>query len=108
MRAKWGGRYGVKPYEGRKDIVLIVLALRDIEVYCTMRTERDSMGEMSVPDDALYGASTQRAVLNFPISGHLMPDAFIRGLGLVKFACAVANAELGLIDHEKSLSLIHI
>ncbi len=67
-----------------------------------MRTERDSMGEMQVPDDALYGASTQRAVLNFPISGHTMPDAFIRGLGLVKFACAVANAELGLIDSEKS------
>jgi fumarate hydratase, class II len=66
-----------------------------------MRTERDSMGEMSVPDAALYGASTQRAVLNFPISGHTMPDAFIRGLGLVKFACAAANAELGLIDQDK-------
>jgi len=66
-----------------------------------MRTERDSMGEMPVPDDALYGASTQRAVLNFPISGHTMPDAFIRGLGLVKFACAVANVELGLLDAEK-------
>src|ERR1019366_7066223 len=67
-----------------------------------MRTERDSMGEMSVPDDALYGASTQRAVLNFPISGHPMPDAFIRGLGLVKFASAGANAELGLLGLEKS------
>jgi len=67
-----------------------------------MRTERDSMGEMQVADDALYGASTQRAVLNFPISGHTMPDSFLRGLGLVKHACAVANAELGLIDPEKS------
>jgi fumarate hydratase class II len=67
-----------------------------------MRTERDSMGEMPVPDDALYGASTQRAVLNFPISGHRMPDALIRGLGLVKFACAAANAELGRLDPEKS------
>jgi len=67
-----------------------------------MRTERDSMGEMPVPDDALYGASTQRAVLNFPISGHPMPDAFIRGLGLVKFACAAANAELGRLSPEKS------
>ncbi len=67
-----------------------------------MRTERDSMGEMPVADGALYGASTQRAVLNFPISGHTMPDAFIRGLGLVKAACAVVNAELGLIDSEKS------
>lgn len=67
-----------------------------------MRTERDSMGEMSVPDGTLYGASTQRAVLNFPISGHRMPDAFIRGLGLVKLACAAANAELGRLDPEKS------
>ena len=60
------------------------------------------MGEMSVPDDALYGASTQRAVLNFPISGHTMPDAFLRGLSLVKFACAAANAELGRLSPEKS------
>ena len=45
-----------------------------------MRVERDSMGEMPVPDSALYGASTQRAVLNFPISGHRMPEGFIRGL----------------------------
>ena len=67
-----------------------------------MRNERDSMGEMSVPDAALFGASTQRAVLNFPISGHRMPDAFIRGLGLVKFACASANTELGLLSLEKS------
>ena len=67
-----------------------------------MRTERDSMGEMLVPDDALYGASTQRAVLNFPISGHAMPDAFIRGLALVKFACAAANEELGQLAPEKS------
>ncbi len=67
-----------------------------------MRTERDSMGEMSVPDDALYGASTQRAVLNFPISGRPMPAAFIHGLGLVKGACARANEELGLLSPEKS------
>jgi fumarate hydratase class II len=60
------------------------------------------MGEMPVPDEALYGASTQRAVLNFPISGHTMPDAFVRGLGLVKFACAVANTELGRLSQEKS------
>ena len=41
------------------------------------------MGEMEVPDEALFGASTQRAVLNFPISGYRMPEAFIRGLGIV-------------------------
>ncbi len=67
-----------------------------------MRVERDSLGEVPVPDDALYGASTQRAVLNFPISGHAMPEAFIRGLGLVKFACAAANEELGRLSPDKS------
>lgn len=55
-----------------------------------------------MPDDALYGASTQRAVLNFPVSGHRLPAFFIRGLGLVKFACARANEELGLLSPEKS------
>jgi fumarate hydratase class II len=67
-----------------------------------MRIERDSMGELPVPDDALYGASTQRAVLNFPISGRPLPAAFIRTLGLVKLACARANAELGKLPAEKS------
>jgi len=60
------------------------------------------MGAMPVPDEALYGASTQRAVLNFPISGRPMPEAFIRGLGLVKIACARANEELGKLSLEKS------
>jgi fumarate hydratase class II len=59
------------------------------------------MGEMQVPDDALYGASTQRAVLNFPVSGRPMPEGFIRGLGLVKFACAQANEELGHLSPGK-------
>lgn len=67
-----------------------------------MRTEKDSMGTMQVPDDALYGASTQRAVLNFPISGQRMPEGFIRGLGLVKWACASANEVLGRLPPEKA------
>ncbi len=67
-----------------------------------MRTERDSMGEMAVPDDALYGASTQRAVLNFPVSGRPLPAAFIRALGLVKWACTRANTDLGLLPSEKA------
>ena len=61
------------------------------------RIERDSMGEMAVPSGALYGASTQRAVLNFPISGQRFPRRFIRALALVKQAAAEANAELGLL-----------
>jgi fumarate hydratase class II len=59
------------------------------------RIERDSMGELRVPADALYGAQTQRAVQNFPISGLTMPREFIRALGLIKAACAEANADLG-------------
>ena len=64
----------------------------------TTRVERDSMGEMEVPTDALYGASTQRAVLNFPISGQQMPRRFLRALALVKLAAAETNRGLGLID----------
>ena len=56
------------------------------------------MGEMEVPADALYGASTQRAVLNFPISGQPLPRRFIRALALIKQAAAETNAELGLLD----------
>ena len=66
------------------------------------RVERDSMGEMEVPADALYGASTQRAVLNFPISGQPMPRRFIQALALVKRAAAETNAELGLLDATKA------
>ncbi len=62
------------------------------------RIERDSMGELAVPADALWAAQTQRAVNNFPISGLAMPPAFIRSLGLVKWAAAKANADLGLLD----------
>ncbi|WP_290885779.1 class II fumarate hydratase [Arenimonas sp.] len=61
----------------------------------TTRTEKDSLGELQVPDDALYGAQTQRAVQNFAISGLRMPRGFIRALGLVKAAAADANAALG-------------
>ncbi|HET7829880.1 MAG TPA: class II fumarate hydratase, partial [Candidatus Limnocylindrales bacterium] len=62
------------------------------------RIERDSMGEMEVPADALYGASTQRAVLNFPISGQPLPRRFLRALALIKLAAATTNRDLGLID----------
>jgi fumarate hydratase, class II len=61
----------------------------------TTRVERDSMGELDVPADALWGAQTQRAIQNFPPSGLRMPRAFIRALALIKHAAAGANAELG-------------
>ena len=62
-----------------------------------VRIERDSMGELEVPEDALWGAQTQRAVNNFPISGQAMPRPFIQALGRVKKACASANVSLGLM-----------
>ena len=69
------------------------------------RTVRDSMGELNVPDDALWGAQTQRAVDNFPISGIPMPRRFIAALGLVKWAAAGANSELGLLKSEKAMAI---
>jgi fumarate hydratase class II len=62
------------------------------------RTERDSLGEMRVPADALYAAQTQRAVENFPISGIRFPRRFIAALGVIKKAAARANMELGQLD----------
>jgi fumarate hydratase class II len=69
------------------------------------RTERDSMGELKVPAKALYGAQTQRAVDNFPISGLAMPREFIRALGLIKSAAAQANADLGYLPKTKAKAI---
>ncbi len=64
------------------------------------RIEKDSMGEVRVPAEALYGAQTQRAVTNFPVSGVRMPRAFIEAIGLIKAAAAMANQELGLLEKD--------
>src|SRR5690606_2200163 len=69
------------------------------------RIERDSMGEVKVPADALYGAQTQRAVDNFPISDLRFPRTFIRALGLIKGAAAAVNADLGLMDPAMSAAI---
>ena len=69
------------------------------------RTEKDSMGELKVPEDALWAAQTQRAVNNFPISGLTMPRQFIAALGLVKWAVAGANAELGLLSNDIAIAI---
>jgi fumarate hydratase class II len=69
------------------------------------RVERDSMGELRVPADALWGAQTQRAVQNFPISGLTLPRGFIRALGLVKWAAAGANLELGELDRVRAFAI---
>jgi len=70
------------------------------------RVEKDSMGSMQVPADALYGATTQRAVLNFPISGYRFGRPFIRALGLVKWAAAQANRDLGKLDEERTRLIV--
>lgn len=66
------------------------------------RIEKDSMGSLEVPLDALYGAQTQRAINNFPISGIPMPKAFIKALCYVKFACSSSNHKLGLLSEDKA------
>ena len=70
------------------------------------RIEKDSMGEMTLPASALHGASTHRAVLNFPVSGYRFSRPFIRALGLIKWAAAQANHELGLLDAERSALIV--
>ena len=70
------------------------------------RIEKDSMGEMTVPADALHGASTHRAVLNFPVSGYRFSRPFIRALGLIKWAAAQANHDLGLLDSERAALIV--
>ncbi len=70
-----------------------------------MRIERDSMGEMQVPDDALYGASTQRAVLNFPISSLRFSARFIKAVGIIKKSAAIANQSLGLLAADKAAAI---
>ena len=69
------------------------------------RTEKDSMGEMRVPADVLYGASTQRAVLNFPVSGRTVPLEVIRAFAMLKAACAEVNHQLGKLDHGRTAAI---
>jgi len=70
------------------------------------RTETDSMGQMQVPADALYGAQTARAVANFPISGWPMPRRFVHAVGLIKQAAAAAHRKAGRLDADKAAAII--
>ena len=70
------------------------------------RTERDSLGEMQVPADAYWGAQTQRAVENFPISDATFGRRFVRALGVVKKAAALANHDLGLLPAENAEPIV--
>ena len=71
-----------------------------------MRKEQDSMGDMLVPDDAYYGAQTQRAVENFPISGIPISKSMIQALGKIKRSAAIVNNELGLLDGERKNAIV--
>ena len=71
----------------------------------TYRIEHDSMGELKVPGDALYGAQTQRAIDNFPISGLHLPRQFIRALGLIKAAAADVNLSLGHLKKRQAAAI---
>ncbi|MEM8758062.1 MAG: class II fumarate hydratase [Planctomycetota bacterium] len=70
------------------------------------RIEKDSMGEMAVPAEALFGASTQRAVLNFPVSDRRVPDEMIRAYAVLKSACATANHALGRLDDRRTDDIV--
>jgi fumarate hydratase class II len=70
------------------------------------RTEEDSLGEMQVPTDAYWGAQTQRAVENFPISGLTFGRRFVRALGIVKKSAARANLDLGLLSEENAEAIV--
>ncbi|MCV6610376.1 MAG: class II fumarate hydratase [Amphritea sp.] len=70
------------------------------------RIERDSMGELEVPADALYGAQTQRAINNFPVSGQALPESFIRALILVKSAAAISNSQLECLSQEQTDAIV--
>ncbi len=71
-----------------------------------MRKEHDSMGDMLVPDDAYYGAQTQRAVENFPISGIPISKSMIQALGKIKRSAAIVNNELGLLDSKRKNAIV--
>ena len=72
------------------------------------RIEKDSLGEMKVPEDAYYGAQTQRAVENFQISNLKFSEQFIKSLALIKKNAAIVNLDLGLINKEVSDMIVEV
>src|SRR5512140_1012064 len=70
------------------------------------RTEKDSLGEVKVPLDAYWGAQTQRAIENFPVSGITFPPVFIRAMALIKSASATVNRDLRLLDQRIAEAIV--
>ena len=79
---------------------------KGMAVNALTRVERDSMGEMEVPVNAYYGASTQRAVLNFPISNLRFQRSFIRALALIKYCAAEVNKECGDMAEKQAKAIM--
>src|SRR5437867_1688577 len=79
--------------------------MEEVRMADAFRIEHDTMGEMCVPTDALYGAQTARAVENFPISRLRFPRAFIRALALVKSVAARVNGEMGYLPADKAAAI---
>ena len=77
-----------------------------VAVPIATRTEKDSLGEIAVPESALYGAQTQRAVNNFPVSGRSLPNDFILAIAYIKKAAAQANESLGLLPRVKADAIV--
>ncbi|SVB73553.1 uncharacterized protein METZ01_LOCUS226407 [marine metagenome] len=71
-----------------------------------MRKEKDTMGSMDVPDDAYFGAQTQRAIENFPISNITISHSMIRALGIIKRSAAIINNDLGLLNDERKIAIV--
>jgi fumarate hydratase class II len=98
-------RKSIKTKSGKKEGTSISLT-GSLPADPYTRTESDTMGQMEVPESALWGASTQRAVLNFPVSGFRMSRSFIRALGYIKAGAAEANVELGVITKEMKDAIV--
>ncbi len=95
------GRYCYNYRNERIHLRLIHVAVNEY------RIEKDSLGEVKVPREAYWGAQTQRALENFPVSGITFPPVFIRSLGLIKHACAGVNSDLGLLDPGIAEAILH-
>src|SRR2546423_64979 len=90
-------------------LVLVLPAVSGVAIMVTVeeyRLDKDSMGEVKVPSSAYYGAETQRAVQNFPISGLRLPKEFVRAMALIKLSATRANMQLGLLDSKKGEAIV--
>jgi fumarate hydratase class II len=113
--AKSGINPGANPGSGRSGLGVSAPSAREVESSVPdfpapsplgTRIEKDTMGEMVVPADRLYGASTQRAVLNFPVSGRRVPDRIIKAYATLKGACAMVNNRLERLDDERTRAIL--